>query len=184
MEDIKKEEIWKDVYGYERYYQASNLGNIKSEDMVVPHWRGGKMVKRGRILRNCKRSSSPASYLVVMLCVNQVKKTVSVHRVIAEAFIPNPENKPQVNHINGIKNDNRVENLEWVTGTENQIHAVKTGLKNSGNNLWNGKFSKDDIEKIKKLKNDGILQYKIAEIMGVAAGTISCILYGKTYRYI
>lgn len=67
-------------------------------------------------------------YLGVVLCKNGKTKLIAVHRLVAMHFIPNPENKPQVNHKNGVKNDNAAENLEWVTQSENMKHAVKTGL--------------------------------------------------------
>jgi ribosomal protein L11 len=74
--------------------------------------------------------------------------------------------------------------LEWVTNSENQIHAHKNGLKANGNKLWNGKFSKEQIEQIKKLKKSGMLQYKIAELMKTTKGTISEILSNKRYKYV
>lgn len=84
----------------------------------------GNIFSRKKKLKQSKRNG----YLCVSLCNKGLCKTINVHRIIAGTFIPNPENKPQVNHINGIKIDNRVENLEWVTQSENAIHAIKKGL--------------------------------------------------------
>ncbi len=86
----------------------------------------GNIFSKRKKLKQSKRNG----YLCVSLCNNGFSKSFNVHRIIAEAFIPNPENKPQVNHINGIKTDNRVENLEWVTQSENTIHALSIGLYN------------------------------------------------------
>lgn len=74
--------------------------------------------------------------------LSQNRRSVKVHRLVAIAFIPNPKNKPQVNHINGIKTDNRVENLEWVTNSENQLHAIKIGLKRSLSKEDNYQYNK------------------------------------------
>jgi hypothetical protein len=86
--------------------------------------KSGNIFSQKKELKQSKRNG----YLCVSLCNKGLSKTINVHRIIAETFIPNPENKKQVNHINGIKTDNRFENLEWVTQSENAIHAIKNGL--------------------------------------------------------
>jgi hypothetical protein len=120
-------EQWKPVVGYEGFYEVSNQGRIRSVDRItnssIRH--NDHVVKKGKMLKlNLKRGG----YLAVDLSKENVKKTKTVHRIVAEAFIPNPEDKYTVNHINGNKSDNRVENLEWATSSENSIHAVKTHL--------------------------------------------------------
>lgn len=111
-------EIWRDVVGYEGLYQVSNIGRVKS----LP--RNGT-IKEERIL---KPRITKNGYLYVHLRNGSISKYVKVHKMVAVAFIPNPENKPQINHINGIKTDNRVDNLEWNTASENMLHAIKLGL--------------------------------------------------------
>lgn len=117
-------EIWKDVVGYEGVYQVSNLGNVKSLRMWSSVQK--RYIQREKILKPYK---APTGYLQIGLKSERTRKLGLVHRLVAEAFIPNAENKREVNHINGIKTDNRVENLEWNTSQENTIHAYKKGLE-------------------------------------------------------
>lgn len=109
------EEIWKDVPGYRGEYQASNLGKIRS-------------VKKDRKIKILSDRKHPNGYFYTMVCMDGVCQTKKAHRLVALTFIPNPENKPQVNHKNGVKTDNRVENIEWCTRSENGLHAHRTGL--------------------------------------------------------
>jgi antitoxin component HigA of HigAB toxin-antitoxin module len=107
-----------------------------------------------------------------------------VHRLVAQAFIPNPENKPTVNHINGDKSDNRVENLEWMTRSEQTQHAISTGLitYTYGEDHHTSKLTKKDIETIFYLKSLGWKQTDIANEMSVAQSRISEILNKKVWQ--
>lgn len=119
------DEEWRDVSGYEGLYQVSNLGRVRSLD----RWRkngSGEYKQKGRILN---QGDTTTGYKQIVLNKDKKRKTLKVHRLVAIAFIPNPENKPNVNHIDGNPHNNKVENLEWCTQSENVQHAYDTGLK-------------------------------------------------------
>lgn len=107
-------EIWKDIEGYEGLYQVSNLGRVKRLK--------GKYRKSERIL---KQGINKQGYLLVCLCKDNTHKMGRVHRLVAQAFIPNSENKPQVNHIDEDKTNNNVDNIEWMTAKENNNHGSR-----------------------------------------------------------
>lgn len=111
-------EIWKDIEGFEGLYQVSNLGNVKS--LCWNHTRRSKLLNP---------YSHGGGYKRVHLFKDHQHYKVFVHRLVAEAFLPNPENKPVVNHKDGNKSNNHVKNLEWATIKENTHHAIKHGLR-------------------------------------------------------
>ena len=134
-------EEWKDIKGYIGIYQISNLGNVKSIDRVVLRNNKYPIELKGKILYQGERNN----YKVVQLSKDNKRKGLQVHRLVAEAFIPNLDNKSCVNHKDGNKHNNCVDNLEWATYQENHIHALNTGLK-SRINSSNKRVKQYDLE--------------------------------------
>lgn len=118
-------EIWKDVVGFEGIYTVSSLGRVKA--LCVEKYRGRYLHKQPEKLLDVR--TNKYGYKVTTLIKDKKRKDALRHRLVAQAFIPNPENKPCVNHKNGIKSDNRVENLEWATVSENTKHSFDNGLQ-------------------------------------------------------
>lgn len=129
-------EEWRDIPGYESFYQVSNLGNVRSI--------------RFNKIRNMKSWDSNG-YRAVELYLNNNGYTVGVHRLVALAFIPNPENKPEVNHKDRNRSNNNVENLEWVTQSENVAHAYRNGVK-PRTTYQNQPFQKEILDIIENKK--------------------------------
>lgn len=113
-------EIWRDIKDYEGLYQVSNLGRVKSLERYTKR-KNGMYHIRECILKLCNNG---LGYKVVNLRKNNKYQMYTVHRLVAEAFIPNPENKPCIDHINTIRDDNRVDNLRWVTYSENNLNII------------------------------------------------------------
>ena len=171
------EEIFKDIVGFEGYYEVSNLGRIKSL------WFG-----KERILKPAKNSNG---YLFVNLCKDKEKHKKLVHRLVTQAFIPNPENKKEVDHINTIKDDNRVYNLRWASKSENQNNPLTlkhySNAKKGEKNPLYKKFGKDNplSKPIIQLTKNGRFVKRYDSITdcvretGFNGGNISCCCKGK-----
>lgn len=132
-------EKWKDIKGFEGKYQISNYGNVKSIKRFVNHWQGGLRLVNERLLKNFIKQG----YMYVDL---GNKKHYRIHRLVAESFITNSDNKLEVNHKDGNKLNNHVNNLEWATHSENMKHSYKTGL-------WNNQHTINKFGLNKKLKS-------------------------------
>lgn len=127
-------EIWLPVVGHEVYFEVSNLGRVKSLDRVVIKTNksslGNTFEQHQKVIGVIlKQQTDRCGYKRIRTQVNGERINFIVHRLVAKAFIPNKKDAPQVNHKDGNKTNNRVENLEWVNNSQNQIHALETGLK-------------------------------------------------------
>ena len=149
-----EEEIWVDICGYEGLYQVSNRGRVRSLDREIYKNNNVKQFSKSFILKFEKNKG----YNYVHLFKNGVRKRMAVHRLVAEAFIPNPESKPVIDHINTIRDDNRVENLHWVTPKENMENPLTkekrktikpTGRPKGANSIKVVQLDKDTNELIK-----------------------------------
>ena len=135
-----KNEIWKDVAGYECLYQVSDQGRVKSLERKVPHCSGGERIQKERILKPVVRGDG---YLKVDLCAGGKRKMFAVHRLVCQAFHENLDNKPQVNHLNEDKKDNRACNLEWCTCKENNNHGTRNVRMAKAQSKQVGQFTRE-----------------------------------------
>ena len=179
-------EIWKPVAGFDGKYEVSNCGRVRSIDHEVKSLGGWRTVK-GRVLKQRVEHG----YCRVQLSIDKSSHPhKQVHRLVAEAFVPNPENKPEVNHIDGCKTNNCSDNLEWVTSSENSIHALENGLQSHK--------SYEEMQKMWEASSKPVIRddgewyasaSKAAESIGAERSSVAkairrgSSIYGHTFRY-
>lgn len=169
------EEVWKSISGYEGLYEVSSYGRVKSLTRTLPHKNFGTWTIKERILKQNRCGPGKYTYLGVWLHKGAGEQHIyRVHRLVAQAFIPNPRGKPEVNHMDCDKWNNRVDNLEWVTPKENMAHAKSRGRLDfqiegrSVTNIDTGEVFRSAAEASRKY--------------GLASGAIHHCLVGKTIR--
>lgn len=168
-----EKEIWLPIIGYENEYEISNLGRVKSLARVISH-RQGTANKKERILRPL---ADRKGYLFVILCKEKRREHKWIARLVGIHFISNPENKPVVNHKKGNVKDNRASQLEWVTLSENTIHAYETGLQKR-------LLTKEQVIYIRDQKRKGATAVDIAKKFNVRYEIIVEVAANRLYKNI
>jgi len=168
-------EIWRFIEGFDDKYQVSNLGRVKS---LIP-W--SKTHTTERILRQ----GNLHGYYRVELYLNKKKISYGVHRLVGQAFIPNPNNLPYINHKNGRPSENYVENLEWVTPQQNIQHAFRTGLydleKRKGEKNSQSKLTEEKVREIRQIYDGKENSYKTLGIKYGVSNTLIKYVVKKMY---
>jgi len=169
------QERWKPAVGFEGWYDVSNLGNVKR---VKP----GKGTIAGKIL---KPYTPTLGYCSVRLSTEGKQRTIAIHRLVMTTFVGPCPNGKEVNHMDGNKTNNHLENLEYITHSENEHHAYMTGLKsNHGENQSRNKLTEKNVHEIRRLLLKGKSQKSIAAQFDVSSSTINSIATGKNWAYL
>jgi hypothetical protein len=176
-------EFWKDVIGLEDYYQVSNLGNVRSKERFVIRGRGGRYKIE---CKNLNPSINSDGYLTGIFRVDKNPINYKVHRILAESFIGSIPEGFEVNHINGIKTDNRLENLEIVSKSKNIKHAFDLCLNKPRRGELNGmcKIDSDTAKWIKEMTKNGFTESQISSQLNVSIHTVRDIRRGRTWKHV
>ena len=178
------EEVWKDIPEYENYYQVSSAGRVRSKDRVVTYRGGFERSIKGKVLSQ----SNANGYLRVILSVEGKQNQWLVHRLVALTFHGRPSFKDaQVNHINSQKRDNRADNLEWVTASENIIHSYEVGTSSGvrGEKHYRSTLTSDDVLSIRRLYETGkYTQKEIGLMFGQSRVNIGKIVNRINWKHV
>lgn len=177
-------EEWRPVKGFEGLYEVSNMARVRSLSWTQIHWTGKPFTKKERIFKF--RQPKTNRYVFVGLTRNGVEEHYSLHRVYMEHWVPNPDNKRDINHKNGIKWDNRPENLEWATRSENVKHAVLTGLLpvRRGEQHHTAKLTEAEVIDIRRRYATGESSWKIFKSLNMSYTNVKDIIAKRTWSHI
>lgn len=179
-------EIWKPVIEYENVYEVSNLGRLRSKPVFVVN--DSIFGDLGGYIKNIKIKNQTINrdgYLTSKLCFNGKCRRLTVHRLVAKAFIPNPNKYSQVNHMDGNKFNNTLENLEWVSAAQNTKHAWETGLITNEHMLGSNHHSSKLIEEdVLDIRNSNLTRKQLAEKYSISLSTVNDIIRRKSWKHI
>lgn len=182
------EEEWRSVVGWEGFYEVSSHGRVRSLDRLVrckpSRNKDGFQQFKGKAMKPSIRTDG--YYVICLSREGEVRSRVVVHRLVAEAFVVNADNKKFVNHINGDKLDNRPENLEWVTQAENNAHAWKTGLNYAryGSRTSNAKLTEEQVREIRRRLDEGDSIKNVALAFKMSYPAIDGIKNRRNWKHI
>lgn len=181
---MSTKEEWRPIKGYEGFYEVSSHGRVRSLDRVVDRCNWCPQNRQGKILKGTENRDG---YIKVRLYKNSTGKVFSVHRLVAQAFLPNLKKLSTINHQDGNKQNNRVDNLEWASYKENNNHAIRTGLKKTktGAQSQRAKLTQTQVNEIRKEyvpRKRGKNTCTLAKKYGVSQKTIWNIIHNKTYQ--
>ena len=181
-------EDWTDVGGYEGIYEVSSFGNIRSKSRIVAFKAGGKHKSYNRMFKGVylKPGLDERGYRHISLARDGVSKTKKICGLVAKAFIRNPFHYPEVNHQDGDKTNDNISNLEWVTSSENKLHALRNGLKipAKGVKIATAKLNDNKVREIRKLKREGYSYSELSRLFGVAPETVFAVVTRITWKHI
>jgi hypothetical protein len=180
-------EIWLPVIGYEGLYSVSNLGRVLSHKRHIRISACDRKKEHFIEIKEkvCRANKGNGGYLYHGLTKDGILKSIKVHRMVAMAFIPNPEGHPQVNHKDGNKQNNLLENLEWCTSRENLIHALRTGLRSAkGEKNAAHVRTEEQVRECKRLLATGLSCTDVGKITGVPMKAVSKIKTGYTWSHV
>jgi hypothetical protein len=176
-------EIWKAIAKFDNQYEISSFGQIRSIDGYVIRKNGWKYFRKGKILKPSKHQG----YFKGAVCVNKKMVSYKIHRLVAECFLDKESEFLEVNHKNGIKTDNTVDNLEWVTRQENIQHCIDNKLQTAfkGEEVGNSKLKENEVLDIRKKFIPRVYsRAKLAKEYNVSQATIKDILHKRTWRHL
>ena len=190
---MSKLEVWLPIAGAEGLYEVSNLGRVRSLDRTYSVVNNGTMTKRlykGVVLKPSLSCDYPAVFIRLHHQDTNKKKRVvkrNIHRLVAEAFIENPDGLPVVNHLDGNKHNSKVSNLEWTTDKGNKDHASKSGLISKGEDRYNAILNDESVKWIREnaKSNGGSMSYReIAKAVGVSRWQVSNVAKGLNWKHV